>query len=357
MKKICFFIGGMGLGGAERVISILANSFADRGYDVSIVMLLNSNNVFYIDPRVKLVNINGRRKKRLLNLAFWIKKIKLFLRKEKPDIIVSFVCRINLIVIIAKLLSRIKTRLVISERNDPRFDGRGVLSKVLSKILYPKADLIICQTSMQMSFLSKRAKAKSIVISNPITLEVPIIDFSDKKRFIVNAARYDKSKNQLLLIKAFQRIVINKETDGFTLHFYGSGPFKETLEKFIARNNLSKYIILHESVSNMQAIISEASIFCLSSNYEGMSNSLLEAALLGTPSISTDVNGARDIIFDGLNGFIVPVGNVDEMYNKLVTLIQSEGTRKKFYDYCISKEYRDHFFESLDAYIYNIEGV
>lgn len=181
MKKIAFFIGGMGWGGAEKVISILANSFAKRGYNTTIITLLNKNNVFQLDSRIKILSFVREKKNRFLNIIFWIKKIKEFLKTEKPDIVVSFVCRINLLVIVSKMLSHLKFRLVISERNDPRFDGRGKISAFMAKKLYKNADLLICQTKKQMSFFPKKVQSKTVIIKNPVEIKAPIINFENKK--------------------------------------------------------------------------------------------------------------------------------------------------------------------------------
>lgn len=355
MKKIVFFIGGMGWGGAEKVISILADSFVKRGYDTTIVTLLNKNNVFQLDPRIKILPFVRENKSRFSNIFFWIKSIKKYLKTEKPDIVVSFVCRINLIVIISKLLSHLKTRLVISERNDPRFDGRGKISSYMAKRLYKKADLLICQTKRQMSFFPKNVQVKTIIIKNPIDIKAPIINFECKKNIIINAARYDESKNQILLLRAFERIVLLGKNHGFSLHFYGTGTVKEVLEKYVNNHGLSKYVCINESVRNIQEKISEASIFCLSSNYEGMSNSLMEALLLGTACISTDVSGAEDLIVDGENGFIIPVGEENCLFDKLLFLIESKSCRQKFYEYTTSATFQKQFNEPIDEYIKNIE--
>ena len=356
MKKIAFFIGGMGWGGAEKVISILADSFAKRGYDTTIITLLNKNNVFQLDSRIKILSFVREKKNRYLNIIFWIKKIKDFLKAEKPDIVVSFVCRINLLVIISKMLSHLKFRLVISERNDPRFDGRGKISTFMAKNIYKNADLLICQTKKQMSFFPKNVQSKTVIIKNPVEIKVPIINFENKKDIIINAARYDKSKNQILLLRAFEKIVLQGKNRGFSLYFYGSGPQKKVLEKYVSDNKLDRYVCINESITNIQEKISEASIFCLSSNYEGMSNALMEALLLGTAPISTDVSGAEDLIMDGKNGFIVPVGEENLLYEKLLFLIESKDCRKKFYDFNTSVVFQKQFDKSIEEYIKCIEN-
>lgn len=349
-KKIMFFIGSMSWGGAEKVITVLANSYLDRGFDVSIVTLLSNKKIYKINPEIKLISLARENKSNMRNVFYWIKNIKKLLKKENPDTIVSFVCRINLLVTYAKIHSKVKSRLVISERNDPRHDTRGFLAKLFTNKLYPKADLLICQTTSQKEFFSKRIQEKAVVIPNPVFLTCESKDYKNRKKVIINAARYDDSKNQRLLIDAFARLIEEKKDGGFDLQFYGSGSSKESLQAHIDELKLSNRIYLYESIPNVQEKISESSIFCLSSNYEGMSNSLMEALLLNTPSISTDVSGAKDLIDEGKNGFVVPVGDLNSLCHALSKLIENDELRKKMSQYCQTEEYRNRFLNSLELY-------
>ena len=94
-----FFIGSLSWGGAEKIITVLANSYLDKDYDVTIVTLLSNKNVFDIDKRIKLVSLSRENKSNIKNVRYWIKGIKQVVELEKPDVVVSFVCRINLLVI------------------------------------------------------------------------------------------------------------------------------------------------------------------------------------------------------------------------------------------------------------------
>ena len=133
---------------------------------------------------------------------------------------------------------------------------------------------------------------------------------------IINAARFEASKNQMMLIEAFSAIVSENKNSDFILEIYGSGSLKEDLAEHVRKLNMADYIFIKDSVLDIQQKLTDSSIFCLTSNYEGMSNSLMEALLLGTPSISTQVSGSGDLIFDGKNGFIVSVGNTEQLKEK-----------------------------------------
>ena len=116
--KISFFIGGMRRGGAERVISILANDYCQRGWDVDIVLLLNNAVEYDLDSRINIVNITKKSGGYLKNAPRWLGGIRKYLKNRKPDRVVSFVGRINALVLTANI--GLKLPVVVSERNDPK---------------------------------------------------------------------------------------------------------------------------------------------------------------------------------------------------------------------------------------------
>lgn len=355
-KKIFFFIGGMGWGGAERVIGNLADFYVKKDYDVTIVTLLYSDVAYELNKKIKIVNLVGPKKNYFKNVHFWIKGIKRLIKVEKPDIAVSFVCRINLLVILSMLFMKKRPRLVISERNDPRYDGRGKMAVAMSKRLYKKADAIICQTNAEKNFFGKKIQRKIMVIPNPVFLKTQPVVFDKKKKIIINAARYSESKNHRLLIEAYSKLVERSLDNGFNVHLYGTGDLKQSLIEYVEQLHLESRVMIFDSVPNVQEKISEASIFCLTSNYEGLSNALMEACLLGTPCISTNVSGAEDMIVDKVNGYIVPVGDVDSLLGRLIELVSSETTRKQFHDYCLSDEYQSKYKNAILKYDSIIDG-
>lgn len=355
-KKIVFFVGSMNWGGAEKVISILANHYAEQGWDTTIVMLLSGNVVYKLDSRISLVSFSRENRSRMSNVFYWIKSIKKLIKNKKPDVIVSFVCRINILVLIAKIFSKHRCRVIVSERNDPRFDGRGKLASFMAEKLYPKADIIICQSSREKDFFSKKVQKNAVIVKNPVCLQIEPTIFSKKKHIIINAARFEKSKNQKMLIDAFAQVVKEGEQQDFILEIYGSGSLKDFLRKYVLNLHMDKAIFIKDSILNIQQEISNASIFCLSSNYEGMSNSLMEALLLGTPSISTNVSGSDDLIVNEKNGFIIDVGATNQLKARIIDLIRSEQLRLDMHNYCLSADYRKMFTNSIAEYKKYIEG-
>lgn len=320
-KRIVFLIGSMGRGGAERVITILANNYAKKGWKVDIIMLLNSQCDYELDKNINLISICNEGKSRIKYFPKWIFNIRRYIVKNKPDRIISFIARINIITILSCI--GLKQRIIISERNDPRSDGRSIVVRLATHILYPIANGIVFQTKWAQSCFSKRIQKKSVIIPNPIHVTTQALDKKEKK--IVAVGRLVEQKNHSMLINAFKKIL--EDHQDYKLYIYGEGRLRVELKKQIHELELTKAVFLPGNVSNIHEKIADAEMFVLSSNYEGLSNALLEAMMIGIPCISTDCAGSNEVIEDNLNGLIVPVGGEQEIIKGIKLLISDENLR------------------------------
>lgn len=311
--KISFVIGGMTRGGAERVISILANHYANTGNDVEIIMLLNNECGYELDKRIKLINFTFKTF-HVYNTFFWVKNIRSHFKKNKPDIIISFVARINILVLLSILL--LKIPIIISERNDPSEDGRGYVTRILTQLLYRKANYIVFQTKKAFNCFSRVIQKKSFIISNPINVDEKAEMNSSKK--IVSVGRLAEQKNHRLLLKAFKKFSISHPN--YTLYIYGEGPLRDELKSLIIEKNMIDKVFLPGNIKNIHKNIKNAEFFVLSSNYEGQSNALLEAMCMGIPCISTDCAGSDEIINHMYNGILIPRGDEIALVNAMCRL-------------------------------------
>ena len=123
-KRIAFVLGSMKRGGAERVISILSNHYASKGWVVDIILLLSGECDYELDQKIRIISLAGTGS-RLRQLPDWIFGIRKYLKEYRPDTILSFAARINIITAVAAF--GIRTNLVVSERNDSEMDGRSLL--------------------------------------------------------------------------------------------------------------------------------------------------------------------------------------------------------------------------------------
>lgn len=312
-KKIAFIIGSMGNGGAERVVSIIANDYAQQGWHVDILMLLSNECTYKIESGVNLINLSGKRASRIARLPFWLKSIKNYTLAERPDIIVSFVARINIIVQIA--LRHLDIPIIVSERNDPYKDGRGAIVDLMTKWLYPKAAAVVFQTKRAQGYFP--ALDNACIISNPIEIH------SDRKNTLrnrmVTVGRLSEQKNQKMLIEAFSQF--HKKHPDYILDIYGEGHLRDSLQQQISDFNVGDCVTLKGNVSDIHNQIADAKLFVLSSDYEGLSNALLEAMMMGIPCISTNCAGSDEYIQHGENGLLVDVGDTSSMIDAMEYMV------------------------------------
>ena len=308
MKRVTLFVASMGAGGAQRVISIMSKYLADRGYEVSLVTFYDRKPAYDIDSRVSQYclekEINGNQ---ILKKYRWFRS---FIRNH-CDVLVSFLAVYNMFAILAGLHTHKK--IIVADRNDPRFVPENRLMRFARDYFYKFADKIVVQTTDNRLYFSKKIQNKSKVIFNPVDLgeKQKLALRTDKANRIVSAGRLTAQKNQLMLVQAFQEF--SEEFPDYTLTIYGEGPDRQKLELYVKDNELSENVFFPGNINNLFEEISNAKLFILSSNYEGMPNALIEAMCLGLPCISTRVSGASDIIDDGKNGKLVDVGDMQHL--------------------------------------------
>lgn len=319
--NIVFTVGSLSGGGAERVVARLASQLVDWGHNVS-VLLIASNEIGYkIDNRVNVKYINPQCS--IKGLRFFHRGM--LYRKEiseiNPDVVISFTVGVNLFALLFLLGS--KYDVIISERNDPYVDPKGKLSRILRNILYRFADGVVFQTLDAQNFFPNRIKKKSTIIINPIDNILPKPSSKNREKNIVAVGRLEVQKNHALLIDAFSEIA--NDIPEYKLSIYGKGTLKDNLQSQIISLGMQERITLMGYCDNVLNEIVHSSIFVLPSNYEGISNSLLEAMAIGLPIISTDhpIGGARQLIKSGVNGILVDVGDKDGLKEAIIKLINT----------------------------------
>ena len=189
---------------------------------------------------------------------------------------------------------------------------------------------LVFQSEGARDFFPEVVKHKSIVIHNSVNVPqdkypIPAI----RERRIINVGRLHPQKNQKLLINAFSKIA--KSFPDYTLEIYGDGELHDELQGRINLCGLVDRVILHPSRKDIWDCIYKASLFVLTSDYEGMPNALMEAMALGLPCISTDCRpgGARTLIEDGKNGFVVPLRQTDNLAQAMTLCLSNPELSEK----------------------------
>jgi glycosyltransferase involved in cell wall biosynthesis len=319
--KILFHINSLGRGGAERVVSVLAGYFANDGYDVTIATLWQDLNEYTLDPKVKRIHVglksNEENKNRLYKNIIRINRLRNAIIRENPDIVVSFCASANFRC--AYSMYGINIPLLVSVRNDPEKDY--IPFKRKNERMIRKASGCVFQTKAAMESFPKDFQAKSRVIYNPLDKKFYDTDKAGKdssvrEKRIVNVGRITKQKNQMLLVMAFERI--SKDFPDYTLEIYGDsgdGSVQNEIIEFCRNKGIDDKVKFKGVSDTLNEDIRNASLFVLSSDFEGMPNALIEAMALGLPVISTDCPcyGPASLIEQNESGILVPVGDAGVM--------------------------------------------
>ena len=323
--KILFTNATLLHGGAERVISILANEFVGRGIEVEIQLYYDSPIWYELDKRV-LVNNDEKIIGKANPIKHIIYRNSLF-KNSDADIIVSFLAPMNIINIIASRFSG--KRIIVADRNDPRRTPVNPMLRGLRNFLYRYSDGVVLQSQNNRKYFSEKVQKKSKVIFNPVDVKdyKGVALKTEKNDEIVSVGRLINQKNPYMLLEAFARIA--NKYPSYKLTYYGEGELKEELKKKASFLGLSDRVSFPGAVKDIFSRIQTAKIFVMTSNYEGMPNALIEAMCIGIPVISTRVSGAVDLIVDRKNG-------------RLVDCNSSEQLR------CVLEEMLDHYSEAIN---------
>lgn len=303
MEKIVFIIPNMTGGGTERVVALLANEYSARGIPVAVLLFAGNETAYPLDPRVEVVSVGGPSGGNPLLQAARLYRMRRYYRRNKNCQIWAFSAMGAVFSAAAAFGQR--HFFLVSERNDPsRYDHIRIRD-----LSYRRADVVVCQTPDAAKSFPFVIQKRSVVIPNPLECEEMPYEGEREKR-IVAVGRLNTQKNHKLLMRAFASFV--KKHGDYRLELYGQGELKNELRALAAELNIEKNVIFQGFCDRVLARIRTAAMYVLSSDYEGISNSMLEAMALGLPVIATDcpVGGSRMYIRDGVNGFLVPVGDV-----------------------------------------------
>lgn len=335
MKKVnlAFVISSLNPGGAERVLSILANELIED-YNITIITLYKSEPFYKLNNNIQIVYCqelyidNPTKWQSLTNHFKLFYNLFKIIRKHEIEVCIGFMTTSNIYVALASKLRRIPC--IISERIHPEHYNIGKLWSFIRKKTYPLATKLVVQTPSIKSYFEVFMKSSQLVIiKNPLAPELATKrDLNtQKKKVVLNVGRLDYQKNQDLLIKAF----VNIKNDDWMLHIIGEGVNRNTYEDLIKSLDIEDKVKLLGNKTNVETYYNESSIFVFSSRFEGFPNALTEAMYFGLSSISTDCpSGPSELIADGYNGFLFPVEDQKALEKKLQTLMNDSDLRIKF---------------------------
>jgi len=334
--RICCVISSLRAGGAERVMSLLANRWATQGRDIAIVTLSStSSDEYRLDPRVTRVGLDLEVTSRSMAEAITRNARKVGgLRRAvisiAPDVVVSFVDKVNVLTLLA--CAGLRLPVIVSERVHPGHYAIGSVWSLLRHFTYRFADALVVQCEAIRVWgegVVPRSRIK--VIPNPVGEQFSSREddtHAARKPVVLAVGRLTQQKGFDLLIKAFRVVVARHPT--WSLVIVGRGPQEAELKDLAQRLLPPSSTAFPGSVNDLERRYREAGLFVLPSRFEGFPNALLEAMASGCAVIATDCpGGTSEIVQDGRNGVLVPPENVEalaEQMDRLITDAAGRGT-------------------------------
>ena len=325
MEKILFYIGSMYRGGAQRVLSVIMNSLIDQ-FEVYLVTDVAPNghrDEYYVDPNIHRIILNeGSNKQSNINKILLLRKT---IRKISPCASISFLGQPNLRNILASI--GLRTRTIVSVRNDPYKEYGGGIKKFIANLLFLKVDMCVFQTEQAREYFRDLPNKKCSIIPNPVDDSFFSYESNYSSNEIAIVGRLEKQKNPLLALRSFS--FIQRDYPKCTLHYYGEGSLRSEIEDQIRKDGLEERVFLHGEVSNTGDYLAKSCLYILCSDYEGMPNALMEAMAVGVPCIATDCpcGGPKFLLGDVNDELLFPVGNTEELVNRIRKVLSDQEFR------------------------------
>ncbi len=332
-KNIAFIITSLESGGAERVVSELANTFI-KDYNVLIITLYKCSPFYKLNEEISLEYCTENYSSEIsvfkkFNLHYLFnKKIYKYLRMYKIDIAASFMFSSNIYSYLPSKL--LKIPLIISERSNPNVYTLNKYNKILRKLIYKRTNILVVQTEYICNYFSKIVNESNIeIIQNPLSIEL-----SKKKKpstaktnTILNVGRLDSNKSQDLLIKAFANI----DNSAWKLVFVGDGAKRKDYEKLTIDLGIQNNVIFAGNIKNIEHYYNSSKIFVFTSKSEGFPNALLEAMYFELPCISTNCSsGPSELITNKKNGVLIPVNDQRQLEKELELLMSKPDLQLEY---------------------------
>lgn len=303
-KKIFFVLPTLAAGGAERVMSFIAQNIDRKKFDSSLIVTGFENQTVYEIKGIKVVYLN---KKRVLHA---IPDLFLYLKKQKPYAVISAIGELNIVCSLFSVVLR-KTKFIGREVNvvgtlDIVVNGKKTKQSFLSWLSFKLLDKIICQSNdMANDLISNYGlkESKIAIINNPITDSFNTIKLNNKKSKItefITVGSLEKRKGHLRLLE-----VLSKVTIPFNYTIIGDGSLKNDILEQAKKLGIAKNINHIPYTSNVSEYLLKSDVFLLGSYVEGFPNALIESLSVGVPAITFNIpGGINEIIQNDINGYI-----------------------------------------------------
>ena len=334
-SPLAIFLPSLAGGGAERMMLNLAQGLVDAGVSVDLVAATAAGPYLgLVPPGCTLVDLGSRR------VLTALPGLVHYLRRRRPRALLAAMDHANIVALWARALARVPTRVCVSMRSNltqeaahsPLLGGRWMPH--LARAFYPRAAAVIAVSQGVADDLDRLigpGRARILVIPNPVVTPALAVQAAappghpwlqpGAPPVILAAGRLVPQKDYPTLIRAFAALGAQR---GVRLIILGEGPERRPLESLIRDLGVSGRVDLPGFTDNPFAAMARASLFVLSSAWEGLPGVLIQAMACGTPVVSTDCpSGPREVLADGRFGPLVPVGDAQALAEAMERILES----------------------------------
>lgn len=310
IKRLMFISPKIAGGGAERVVSVLSSALADLGYHVDLVLYERKKDEYPISEKVNIFLLPKNEKNENKIVYLWKKMFLLrkIIKDNKPDVLIPFLpYQVEHTYITSRGLH---IPMVVTVRNNPRVDTDSEKQRKRRDWIAKHVEGVFLQTETQREYFQKDVRKKCFVVPNPISENVLNAEYVCKNHIerLIAVGRLEEQKNFSMLLDAFGEI--KKQYPELTLDIYGEGSLKEKLQQKISKLGIEDSVTLCGRTNDIVSVLREHDLFIMSSNYEGMPNSLMEAMGVGVPCISTKCpTGPSELLGECERGLLIQVGD------------------------------------------------
>lgn len=332
IPRVLLVVGGLDCGGAQRIMAGMANHWAARGWQVQLATWTGPDvaDFYELLPSIERtwleVRITGQSSFAVLRASIGrVLKLRRLLKDSKPDAVISFIDVSNIYTIIAAM--GLSVHVVVSERTNPSINATVSRPwRFLRRIVYSWASQVVAQTQDAARWIETRCRASVVVIPNALRT-LPARNFR-REPLIVAVGRLSAEKGLDVLLRAFAQV--REEFPEWNVRIIGDGPERSALEALCLSLNLSDSVHFLGQVQDVEDWLARAGLMIHSSRREGFPNAVLEAMGMGAAVVCADCpSGPSELIQDGVNGRLVPVGDVDALARVMAELMRRPEAREQ----------------------------
>jgi len=338
-RRVTLIISSLRAGGAERVLSRMANYWAERDWPVTMVTLEPTSNDFYaLHPSVERVGLDVSG----ISPSIWIaarnnlhriRMLRRAIRAARPEVVIAFMAPTTVDTLLAARTEHVPV--IVSERTDPTRASLSGIWTLLRRATYPWAHAVVVQTPEAERWAVGLVRNDTVhVIPNPVSTSLrangsvdgtSTVLADDGMRHVVAMGRLESVKGFDLLLRAFA--ACRDRRPGWSLTILGEGRERQRLEALAEHLGVASHVRLPGTVGDPATVLRRADLFVLSSRYEGFPNALLEAMALGLAVVAT--NCAGRIVRDDVDGLLVRSDDAAALAKAMAALMDDEPRRRR----------------------------